>query len=244
MRAGLANLIDEAAADDNIDSVVFVGAGQAFSAGQDFNEVLSWDENTDWISEIRDLYLQVLTFPKPTVAAVNGVAAGSGLQFALLCDYRVASETARMGQTEVRWGLASVTGTWLLEETVGPLRARTLALSAALLPAPQLLAEGLVDEVAAADQVLAAATARATELASHPRATYMATKKWCFDRLRPRFDRAFDDAHRLHRDAFAEGVSTAGAAAFLARNRPATDAAAGRNDLLGTPIPCSRSLMP
>ncbi|WP_219469970.1 enoyl-CoA hydratase/isomerase family protein [Nonomuraea rhizosphaerae] len=222
MRADLSAALADAAADPSVSGVVFTGDDGAFCAGQDFNEVVTWGSDTEWISEIHELYRQVLTLPKPVVAAVNGVAAGSGLQFALLCDYRVASREARMGQTEVRWGLASVTGTWLLEEVVGPLRARTLALSAELLPAGRLLAEGIVDAVEAPDQVLRAALAQAELLASYPSATFAATKGWCYERLRPRLDQAFRDAHTLHHDAFEAGVSREGAERFLARHRAGT----------------------
>ncbi|MEV5409050.1 enoyl-CoA hydratase/isomerase family protein [Thermopolyspora sp. NPDC052614] len=222
MRADLAAALTDAAADPDVSAVVITGDGSAFCAGQDFNEVVTWGSDTEWISEIHDLYRRVLTSPKPSVAAVNGVAAGSGLQFALLCDYRVASRDARMGQTEVRWGMASVTGTWLLEEVVGPLRARTLALSAELLPADRLLAEGIVDAVAEPDRVLDAALAQASLLASYPAASFAATKQWCYERLRPRLDQAFADAHVLHHEVFAAGVSRAGAERFLARHESRT----------------------
>ncbi len=159
----------------------------------------------------------MLTFRKPTVAAVNGVAAGSGMQFALLCDYRVGAEKARMGQTEVRWGLASITGTWLLSELLGPVRARALALSAQLVEGADLLRVGLVDELVADDEVVERAVAVATEMASHPASAFATTKEWCQRDMLVRLERAFADAHELHSAVFREGVSQAGAERFLDR---------------------------
>ncbi len=217
MRDALQQQLVDAAEDADVGAVVITGEGDAFCAGQDFNEVATWDAETPWIAEIADLYRSVLTFPKPTVAAVNGVAAGSGMQFALLCDYRVGALDARMGQTEVRWGLASITGTWLLGELLGPVRARALALSARIVEGPDLLRLGLVDEQVSADEVLERASVVAREMASYPASAFATTKAWCQRDVLVRLERAFTDAHEVHGAVFREGVSQAGAQRFLDR---------------------------
>ena len=220
MRADLQARLESASTDDAVAAVVITGDGDAFCSGQDFHEVTTWDADTPWIDEIEGFYRAVLTFPKPTVAAVNGVAAGSGMQFALLCDVRVGADDARMGQTEVRWGLASITGTWLLRELLGPVRARALALTARLVEGADLLRVGLLDEQVAVRDVVPRAIEVAREMASHPGAAFAATKEWCQRDVLEGLTRVFADARALHGSAFREGVSQSGAQRFLERGGP------------------------
>src|SRR5882757_1095587 len=126
MRADIAKRLREIDGDAKLEGAVLTGDGDAFCAGQDFNESRQWNDAVPWVEEFEDFARAILGFRKPLVAAVNGVAAGGGFQMALLCDDRIGHAGARMGQTEVRWGLASVTGSWLLQRAVGDLRAREL----------------------------------------------------------------------------------------------------------------------
>lgn len=217
MRDELEEHFARAAADERVGAVVVTGEGDAFCSGQDFNEVPTWDGDTPWVAEIERFYRAALTFPKPIVAAVNGVAAGSGLQFALLCDYRVGAVDARMGQTEVRWGLASITGTWLLRELLGPVRARALALTARLVEGEELLRLGLLDEQVPTLQVVRRAVAVAGQMAAHPRAAFVTTKEWCQRDVLVGLERVFSDARELHASVFQAGVSQEGARRFLDR---------------------------
>src|SRR5690606_13575213 len=98
--------------------IVFTGAGdRAFCAGQDLAETAEFDPDgvEAWLANFRAMYEAVLHVDKPVVAAVNGVAAGSGYQFTLLCDVRVAHPGVRMGQPEVKSGIPSITGMYLTE---------------------------------------------------------------------------------------------------------------------------------
>jgi enoyl-CoA hydratase/carnithine racemase len=216
MREPLRAALRDAADDDAVRAVVITGAGQAFCAGQDLHEVAEWDEHTPWIDEIWGLYLALLELPKPTIAAINGVAAGSGLQFALLCDYRVAAPEARLGQTEARWGLASITGTWLLRETVGPITARAMALSARLVEGDLAHAWGIVDELAPTN-VLETARMRALEMAGFESGPYALTKGWIQQDQIARLSAAFDAARSLHSEAFRTGASNRGVQGFIER---------------------------
>jgi enoyl-CoA hydratase len=218
MRADLLTMLQDAAKDSAVTSVVITGAGDAFCAGQDFHEITEWTASTPWVSEIGKLYRTILEFPKPVVAAVNGVAAGSGMQLALLCDYRVAAARARLGQTEVKWGLASITGTWLLAQVVGPQRARALALTGQLLDSAQARAEGLVDEVVADDEALTGALKVASQMSSYEPEAFRISKRWISDRFMSPFWEAFEEAEAAHGAAFAGGASHRGAASFLGRH--------------------------
>jgi enoyl-CoA hydratase/carnithine racemase len=225
MRAEIVRLLGEIAVDRRVTGAVLTGDGEGFCAGQDFNESRTWTEETPWVEEFEELFRALLRFPKPLVAAVNGVAAGGGFQMALLCDHRVAHPAVRMGQTEVKWGLASVTGTWLLQRNVGAAKARELVLSGRLMAADELLRLGLVDVLVPHGEVLAAALTVCRELAANPADSVARTKSWLYDSVSEELSVVFRDAIRLHRQGFASGASQAGASAFLSR----ADAVAARS---------------
>ena len=107
---------------------------RAFSAGQDLNETahLEMDQVRGWCTALRSLYQSVRDLSKPAVAAWNGIAAGAGMQIGLCCDVRVTHAGARIGQPEVRAGLASVVGTYFMSLYVGHGPNRELSLSGGL----------------------------------------------------------------------------------------------------------------
>lgn len=205
--------------DPALAGAILTGAGEAFCAGQDFNESMTWTCDTPWIEEFEELYRGFFAFKKPLVAAVNGVAAGGGFQTALLCDYRVAHDHARMGQTEVKWGLASVTGTWLLQKSIGMTRAREMALSGRLVAGPELLDLGLIDMIVPRPDVMQAALAACRNLATSPADSIARTKRWLYESVSDELSVVFEAARRLHREGFASGISQAGAANFIAHKK-------------------------
>ncbi|WP_170984308.1 enoyl-CoA hydratase/isomerase family protein [Rhodoligotrophos defluvii] len=215
MRAEAVRLLAEIGGDAQHAGAVLTGAGEAFCAGQDLNEAAQWDENTPWVEEFEAFARGLLSFRKPLVAAVNGVAAGGGFQMALMCDSRIGHPGVRMGQTEVRRGLASVTGTWLLQRSVGDARARELALSARLMDADELHGLGLLNLVVPPEQVLEVALSACRRLAESPAGSFALTKGWLYDSLSDELGQVFADAVRQHRRAFESGISQAGARAFL-----------------------------
>jgi enoyl-CoA hydratase/carnithine racemase len=107
-------------------------------------------------------------FTKPIVVAVNGVAAGAGLQTALLGDIRVAAPNARFSMAEVDVGLPAITGAYLLGLHVGQARAVDLVLTGRTVEAAEAERIGLVHEIAPAEALLARGVAIATELGAKP----------------------------------------------------------------------------
>jgi enoyl-CoA hydratase/carnithine racemase len=215
MRAAIGRMLATIDGDAALAGAVITGAGEAFCAGQDFNESRRWGPDVPWVEEFEDFFRAILSFSKPLVAAVNGVAAGGGFQMALVCDRRVGHAQTRMGQTEVRWGLASVTGTWLLQRSVGDIRARELALSGRVMEAEELQRIGLLDRLVPREEVLAAAVARWRQLAESPRDGFVRTKRWIYENLSQEIARVCKEAAELHRLGFASGVSQEGAVRFL-----------------------------
>src|SRR5687768_16443041 len=146
MREDLLAALQTVVADQRCRVVVITGAGRAFCAGGDveFMSGLQRDRDTKSFQKLldagRDVILQIVEMPLPVIASVNGVAAGAGCNLALACDYRVASEDAKLGQTFIRIGLhPDWGGTWLLPRLVGHSRAFELMASGRMASAGEAL---------------------------------------------------------------------------------------------------------
>ena len=115
------------------------------------------------------MYGAVRAFDKPVVAALNGVAAGSGFQVALLCDIRVGHPGVQMGQTEIDLGLPSATGTWLMWDILGRSRTTELVLvSGRLMDGEECYRLGVIHRLTRQSEVQATALQIAHDLAAKP----------------------------------------------------------------------------
>jgi enoyl-CoA hydratase/carnithine racemase len=165
--------------------VVFAGAGRAFSAGADVNELRGNDPAAiaAYYRETGDVYEEIAALPQPTIAAIHGYCLGGGLELALATDFRVADETARFGFPEVSLGiLASSGGAYRLVRLVGPGRAKELLLLRRRFDAREAYDVGVVTEVVPEGQALDRALALAAQLAELPRLA-VATTKQAIDRM-------------------------------------------------------------
>ncbi len=164
LRRHLAALRD----DDGTWVVVFTGAGdKAFCAGADLKERRGFTEEqvADFVRTIRATMDDVAALPQPTVAALNGVAFGGGMELALACDLRVADPRARMGLTETSLGIIPGAGGCVrLPRLVGLARAKELILLARRLDAAEALEMGLLHRLSAPGDVVDAAEGLVEEL--------------------------------------------------------------------------------
>ncbi|MSO58465.1 MAG: enoyl-CoA hydratase/isomerase family protein [Thermoleophilia bacterium] len=149
MVAALDSALDEAAADDEARVVVLRGAGRAFSAGYDLGEAPPGPRSEgEWCAELaRDLSLtlKLATLEKPTVACVHGWCLGGALDLVLACDLVVASDDARFGIPEIRYGSGPVT--LLLPFAIGEKHANELILTGDDVSAAEAHRLGLVNRV-------------------------------------------------------------------------------------------------
>ena len=169
MHVQLLAALDAAAGDGAVRAVVVTGAGRGFCAGQDLNDpaIATPDGAAPDVGAVIErhytpLALRVRSMPVPVIAAVNGVAAGAGANFALGCDLVVAARSASFIQAFSKIGLIpDCGGTWLLTRLVGRARALGLAMTGDKLPAEEAQRIGLiwqcVDDAALMDSALALA---------------------------------------------------------------------------------------
>src|SRR4051795_4748414 len=171
MRSMLVARLDEAERDPAVGAIVMTGAGdRAFGAGQDLNETKTFDPDRaeEWMREWEELYDRLRSLSKPLVIALNGLAAGSAFQVALLGDMRIGHPGVTMGQPEINSGIASVTGPWIMREMLGLARTVDLTLTGRMMPAEECHAIGLINRLVPESQGRAAPKAPAAPLAEKP----------------------------------------------------------------------------
>jgi enoyl-CoA hydratase len=141
---------EEARDDEGVRVVAITGAGRAFCAGADIQVMndASLADFRDFLGLLTDVWTFIRTFPKPTIAAINGVVVGGGFELALICDFRIAAKPARLGSAEVRINQPMTNGaTYLLSRLIGEGRARALAMTGDLIDAEEAERIGLVNAV-------------------------------------------------------------------------------------------------
>jgi 2-(1,2-epoxy-1,2-dihydrophenyl)acetyl-CoA isomerase len=224
MHGELLPALDAAAADTSVRAVVVTGAGRGFCAGQDLSDpAMAGAGDVGAVIErwYRPLAMRVRTMPVPVLAAVNGVAAGAGANFALCCDLVVAAKSASFIQAFSKIGLVpDCGGTWLLPRLVGRARALGLAMTGDKLPAEEAERIGLIWKCVPDEAFAAEVQALAAKLAQMPSRALAETRRALDAAMAMDFADALtleaDTQRELGRGAdFAEGV-----AAFLAK-RPA-----------------------
>lgn len=178
MMAALRARLAEIAVDDTVGCLVLTGAGNAFCAGGDVRVQAKVaaegspetpEQRTDTLRASMEASRLLHEMPKPTIAMVNGVAAGAGLSLALACDLRIAGRSARMTTAFAKVGLSGdYGGTWFLTQLVGSAKARELYFLSDVLDSTQIDALGLANRVVGDDELVAETMALAEKLGNGP----------------------------------------------------------------------------
>lgn len=195
-------------ADDGVAAIIMTGAGdRAFSAGQDLSEAHDFDgaRAVEWVKEWERYYTVLRSLKKPLVMALNGTAAGSAFQVALLGDIRVGHPGVRMGQPEINAGIASTTGPWIMNSMLGMSRMIELTLTGRLMDADECYRIGLIHHLVAADEVFEKALEIANELASKPPVAMRLDKQRFREMTEPGFRDAIESGARIQREAYDSG---------------------------------------
>jgi len=170
MRAALLEAIEAAHLDPQVRVLVLTGAGGNFTAGADVRQMSAPDGEPDpdrfrrRLLPLHRAIELVAGGPKPVVAAVEGIAFGLGLSFAVACDYVIVSETARFGAAFGKVGLTADCGlVWSLPQRIGIAAARDMMMTARPVNAGEALRMGIADRLVPAGEALDAALAKAAE---------------------------------------------------------------------------------
>jgi enoyl-CoA hydratase/carnithine racemase len=171
MRDELRGAIADLVGDDSLRVLVVTGEGRAFSAGEDVRGMKGLaDVGTRGFRrvarDIHNVFDELEAVEVPVIAAINGVAAGGGLELALSCDFRFAADGAKMGFPENNVGLIPGSGCSRLVKLIGIARAKKLVMTGEMIPAARALEIGLVDEVHPATELLARTREFAARLAA------------------------------------------------------------------------------
>ena len=157
MWGGLRDVFDEVARNHHDRVLVVTGAGRAFCAGADLVDAGMPRSSGSRLEHMRGVGRSAAALrgiPKPTIAKVNGVAAGAGLSLALGCDLVIASDAARFSAIFVQRGLSiDYGGSWLLPRLIGVHKAKELAFLADVVPAADAERIGIVNRVVPADEL-------------------------------------------------------------------------------------------
>jgi enoyl-CoA hydratase len=209
-------------ADDEARVLILTGSGEeAFCAGADLKSVAAATEDEEiakqWLAPRPHgpLGFTRLTASKPTIAAISGWCLAGGLELALWCDLRIATETARLGYPERRWGVPLIDGgTQRLPRIVGQGRALELILTGRIVDASEARGWGLVNEVVEPDRHLDRALELAEGLAAFPQETMLSDRRAALEGLGLPLDRALELEAELGRSSIEVGIR--GAARFAA----------------------------
>ncbi|WP_129664941.1 enoyl-CoA hydratase/isomerase family protein [Phytoactinopolyspora endophytica] len=184
MKDLLRDILEEITEDTAVRAVVLTGAGRSFCVGQDLVEHAQAlrDDRSTALTTVERQYNPIVTtlatMPKPVIAAINGSCVGAGLGFALACDLRVASESAKFGTAFTGVGLSCDSGlSATLARAVGSARASELVLLGEPFTAAQAHDWGLVRKVVPGDELASAAAELATTLATGPTLAYAEAKR-------------------------------------------------------------------
>jgi enoyl-CoA hydratase len=160
----------DAREDDAVKVVLLTGAGRAFSTGADLKDSKgrTLSAYRDYLEHLQETSREIIRYPKATIAAVNGYALGSGYELALACDLRLAAAGAKLGSPEAKVS-SSVTGgaMRLLQDLVGPGKAKELTFTAEYIDGTEAERIGLVNKVVPDDRLMDEAMAMARTIAGN-----------------------------------------------------------------------------
>lgn len=214
--------IDLAEADVDIYTLIFTGVGKSFIAGADIKEMYSKDADSifSWSGLGSELNMRIENLNTPVIAAINGYALGGGLELALACDIRIASENAQLGLPETSLGvICGAGGTQRLPRLIGEAAAMELIFTAKKVDAAEALRLGIVSKVVPPGALLSEALSLAARIEKNGQLAIRAAKK----AIRYSSNSSIEDGCLFEREAFRSLFETEdqkiGMGAFLRKEK-------------------------
>jgi len=228
MRESMLSAMQHADADSEVRAIIVTGAGRGFCSGGDVKAMAEAREKgtvnpmDERIAPIRDrVVLAMRNADKPVIAAINGAAAGAGMNIALACDIRIAARDIKMGQTFSKRGLhPDWGGTYFLPRIVGIAKACELIWSGKLISADEALDLGIVTRLTEPEQLMSEAMELARSFADGPPIAIRLAKRAMYKNM----DTSLEEA--LEYETFAQNICAAtkdakeGIAAFVEKREP------------------------
>jgi enoyl-CoA hydratase/carnithine racemase len=227
LATALNDALGRIASDDSVHVVVISGAGRAFCAGGDLAAIGKGRQSSDK-KQLEPLLrfgmqavLKIRTMPQPVIAAVNGPAAGAGMNVALAADIRIAAEEATLGQNFAKVGLfPDFGGTFFLPELAGPAIASELFYTGDMIDAQRALRCGIVNRVVSALQLAQEARGLARKIAEGPPLAVRAVKRTLFGAERERLEAALENEVQQQLKCYLSEDCAEGIRAFFEKRSP------------------------
>jgi len=227
LSSALNDALGRIAEDQSVNVVVITGAGRAFCAGGDLAAIGKGRQSgeTRGLEPVlragMQMVLKMRTMPQPVIAAVNGPAAGAGMNIALAADIRIAAEEATFGQNFAKVGLyPDYGGTYFLPQLVGPSKAAELFYTGDMIDAKTALALGIVNKVVPAEQLEATVKTLAQKIAHGPSLAIRTVKKALFASEERELAQALDNEVREQIRCFMSEDCSEGIRAFFDKRPP------------------------
>lgn len=227
LAAALNEALARAARDASIRAVVLTGTGRAFCAGGDLGHIGKARESGEaarlepLLRAGMQMVVEMRAMPKPVIAAVNGAAAGAGMNIALAADIRIAAEEATFGQNFSKVGLfPDYGGTFFLPQLVGPSKAAEMFYTGDMIDASTALRLGIVSSVVPASQLVAEAMALARKIANGPPLAVKAAKEVLFGSQRKALEEALEKEVHYQMQCFLSEDCREGVRAFFEKRKP------------------------
>lgn len=214
----IAQRLNELSLKDDLRALILTGTDNVLSAGLDLKEAVdfSLEQQTAVCDALNRAYGALYGFPKPVIAAINGHAIAGGFFFVLGADYRIASQRARFGLTEVRVGVRfPIAALEMAREELSPTMRRRLLLSGRNISAEEAREHNVLDEVVSPDQVMERALEFAQDYATIPPIAYGDVKKQLREKALDRIRDAIETRNDPTLDGWFTDESKAAAAALL-----------------------------
>ena len=202
--------------------IILTGSDKAFAAGADIKEMAEKSFTDMFAADYFGPEIEaILRIRKPIIAAVSGYALGGGCELAMMCDFIIASETAKFGQPEINLGvIAGIGGTQRLTRFVGKSKSMEMHLTGRMMDAEEAERSGLVSRVVPAKDLMAEATRAAEKIAEKSPLSVLAAKEAVNRAFETTLREGLLFARRLFHAMFATEDQSEGMAAFAEKRTP------------------------
>ena len=208
-------------ADEGIGCTVITGSEKAFAAGADVKEMAEKTYVDAYLGKFLEGWSGVAQTRKPVIAAVSGFCLGGGCELAMMCDFIIASDTAKFGLPEITLGIMpGAGGTQRLPRFIGKAKAMDMILTGRMMDAAEAERSGLVARVVAADKLMEEAMAAAEKIASYSRPIVMMAKETVNRAQETTLSEGVRFERRVFLSMFATEDQKEGMKAFIEKRKP------------------------